>query len=301
MVNQLPEQEDVVIKTVTDPRLLDTYSLVLSAVKIDHRIRSAPNHFEILVPSELRESAERELSAYERENKDWPPRVRQDSFAPTLKVMSIVVVGFLLLIYNRTGSWQDRSLWFLHGAGNSDAILSGNQYFRLVTSLTLHADLVHLLSNCILGGFVIHFFLGITGNGLGLLLLVSTGAIANYINVVAHGPGHHFVGFSTSIFCVIGMLCTINYQNIRSKPLLHFFMPIMAGLALLAFLGSSGPRTDLGAHFFGLITGLAAGNIVRLKAFNPIRRSFFYQFLFGCCSFVLVYLSWHLAFLQFAQ
>lgn len=299
MENLLPEKQEVLLRTINDPHNLNIYSLVLSAAGITHRIQHIDSaHLEIYVSSELKDIAAMELAAYERENTNWPPKNQIDTYMPSFRAMSPIIAGSLLFIYGQTGDWKQGSLWFVHGAGNSEAILNQSQYYRLVTALTLHADLVHVLSNCILGGFLVHFLLSITGNGIGIFMLLATGAAANYINVLAHGPGHNFVGFSTSIFSVIGMLCTINFRGKKKKTVLHFLMPVMAGLALLAFLGSSGERTDLGGHFFGLATGLLAGNIVRWRVFETIRNSFLWQFLLGCCSCIVVYICWQIAFLQ---
>jgi membrane associated rhomboid family serine protease len=110
-----------------------------------------------------------------------------------------------------SGDWQPEAPWFAKGAGNSTAILHHGEFFRLVTSLTLHADLVHLLGNCFLGIFLLHFFLQLTGNGLGLAAMLVTAVTANYLNVLVHGLGHMFVGFSTALFAIIGMLCTMSF------------------------------------------------------------------------------------------
>jgi hypothetical protein len=72
-------------------------------------------------------------------------------------------------------------------------------------------------------------------------------------------------------------------------------MPIMAGLALLAFLGSSGERTDLGGHLFGLLSGLIFGNLVRLPWFLVLRDSFTLQTTLGAISVSLFLLCWVLA------
>jgi rhomboid protease GluP len=189
--------------------------------------------------------------------------------------MSLIVAGGLALLYSITGDWHQQSIWFAAGAGDSAAMLNEGQWYRLVTPLTLHADLSHLLSNCLLGGFLLHFFFHLTGNGIGLLALLGSAALGNLLNVLGHGPGHLFVGFSTAIFSVIGMLCTISHAGRSGRPFLHVFMPIMAGLALLAFLGSSGERTDLGGHLFGLLSGLIFGNLVRLPWFLVLRGLFY--------------------------
>lgn len=291
------QNREVQLVTVDKDQLVHTYSLVLSAANIPHRIkRVTPQLNEIVVFDEFKEQAEQELRAYELENSDWPPTVRTDRYHPDFRAMSVIVAGFLAYIFGQTGDWHHENFWFFHGAGNSTLILQGGEYHRLLTALTLHADLVHLLSNCILGGFVVHFFFGIVGNGIGLLMVFLTGTLANYLNVLAHGGDHNFVGFSTSIFSVIGMLCTINFIDRKGRPLHHMLMPLMSGLALLAFLGSSGPRTDLGGHFFGLVTGLICGNLIRFKVFYKLRSNRLLQWTAGSFTLGALYLAWRLAF-----
>ncbi|MFH0781365.1 MAG: rhomboid family intramembrane serine protease [Pseudomonadota bacterium] len=290
-------QEELLIQ-VTEPEHLNTYSLVLSSANITHRIRIVSlSHLEIYVTSTQREKAWREIKAYTDENKDWPPQPQEYPISPpTFQAMSPFIIGCLVLIHGLTGDWLPESLWFVRGAGNSEAILHNSEYFRLVTALTLHADSVHLLSNCIFGFFLLHFFLQYTGNGIGLFAIVFTSVIANYLNVLAHGPGHMFVGFSTAIFSVIGMLCTMSFAFKTPRIVLHIFMPLMAGLALLAFLGSEGERTDLGSHLFGLFVGLICGNFVRLPFFSSLRASFWLQTWFGAFSLLVFYGCWLLAF-----
>lgn len=290
------QYSDSLILRVSDPKLLNTYSLVLSAADITHRIQYiSSDNIEIYVASKQQERALYEITSYDSENLNWPPSVQPDTFVPTFRAMSSMVIGCLFFIYGLTGDWHPKSFWFQKGAGDSSAILNNFELYRLVTPLTLHADIVHLMSNCFLGGFLLHFFFHITGNGLGLFALLVTAAIANLINVIVHGPGHLFVGFSTAIFSVIGMLCTISFAMQTKRLTLHLFMPVMSGFALLAFLGSSGDRTDLGAHLFGLLCGLISGNFVRLPIFTVLRSSFLIQTLLGVFTFVIFYACWLLA------
>ena len=72
----------------------------------------------------------------------------------------------------------------------------------------------------------------------------------------------------------------------------HFFMPVMAGLALLALLGSSGERTDLGAHLFGLLCGLAMGSMVYFPAYDKLRRSVLCQFLLATACLTVPFIAW---------
>ena len=297
MMETAPEQPaDTLVKKLAEPEQLNIYSLVLSAAGITHRIQYiSPGHIEIHVSQQSVERALYELASYEQENQSWPPPPNADTFAPTFRAMSLVVAGCLVYIFGLSGEWHADSLLFVKGAGNSTAILQEMELYRLVTALTLHADLVHLMSNCILGGFLLHFFLLITGNGIGLCAMLLTATLANLINVAVHGPGHHFVGFSTAVFAVIGMLCSLNFSKKSRRFNLQVFMPVMSGLALLAFLGSSGERTDLGAHLFGLLCGLIFGNFVHLSCFKRLRSSMLVQSLLSVLAFVFVLGCWLLA------
>ncbi len=281
------------ILQVSDPKLLNTYSLVLSAAGITHRIQFiSADHIEIYVAAGQRERALYELASYDRENRNWPPSSRPDAFVPTFRAMSSAVVGGLVFMYGLSGDWRLHSYWFQKGAGDSSAILNDHQFYRLVTSLTLHADIVHLLGNCFLGAIILHFFFHLTGNGIGLFALLFTATLATFINVMVHGPGHLFVGFSTAIFSIIGMLCTISFAMQTKRFALHFFMPMMSGLALLAFLGTGGERTDLGAHLFGFLCGLTTGNFVRLPIFTALRSSFLMQTFFGAFAIGTFFVCW---------
>ncbi len=290
------QTSECLIAQVAEPNLLNTYSLVLSAADITHRIQYiSADHIEIYTACRQQERALYEIAAYERENRNWPPVPQVHSFIPTFRAMSAVVIGCLVFMYGLSGEWHPESFWFQKGAGDSSAIIDNLQLYRLVTALTLHADIVHLMGNCFLGVFLLHFFFHLTGNGIGLAAMLLTASMANLINVLIRDQNHMFVGFSTSIFSVIGMLCTISFALQTKRISLHFFMPIMSGLALLAFLGASGERTDLGAHLFGLLCGLVFGNFVRLPLFASLRSSFAVQTLLGIFSFSIFGFCWIMA------
>lgn len=276
---------------------LHLYSLILSAAGISHNITEHDNSdWEIHVSPLDRTRALAEIHAYEEENLNWPLQpAAADSFSPFFRAQSLLIMFSILLFYSVTGPWSPHSLWFTQGAVDSSAILTGKEYFRLVTALTLHADLTHLLGNCFLGGFLLHFHFLLLGNGIGLSVLILSAVLANFINVLAHGPGHHSVGFSTAVFSVIGILSALNYRHYRFTQPARLVLPFMAGAAMLAMLGSDGERTDLGAHFFGLITGLLTGTLLGFDVIFKLRRNSRLQFVLAIISLLLPLWAWHIA------
>ena len=271
-------------------------SLVLSSVGISHHYTQTPDSLVLSVATDDAPEASTQLKAYLHENKNWPPKpvAPANDFTPLLQPPTLLLVGSLALLYTVTGPWSEHSFWFSHGAGDAGAILTNHEYYRLITALTLHADTVHLLGNCLFGGFLFHFFCRLTGNGLGMFSMLFTATLANSINVVLHGSNHLFVGFSTAVFAIIGMLAMISREHRTGKRYLRI-LPFMAGAALLAMIGSSGERTDLGAHFFGLCCGLAFGWTLSRPPLLKLRQSTLFQTLLFILSISAIIISWKMA------
>ncbi len=271
-------------------------SLVLSSMGVSHHLKRTTDNMLLSVAAEDAHYAASQISAFLHENRNWPPKptVPDNTFSPLLQPPTLLLIGGLILFFTVTGNWSEHSLWFAGGAGDAEAILENGEWYRLITALTLHADTVHLLGNCLFGGFLFHFFCKLTGNGLGLFSMLLTATVANYINVVLHGSDHLFVGFSTAVFAIIGMLAMISRQYRTSKRYLQI-IPFMAGAALLAMIGSSGERTDLGAHFFGLCCGLVSGWILTRPALLQWRNSLLFQSTLFLLSGLTIIIAWKTA------
>ncbi|MDO8947770.1 MAG: rhomboid family intramembrane serine protease [Desulfocapsaceae bacterium] len=297
MVFQTETKPDHHIFTTNQEETAATWSLVLSAVQISHHIHSTDNTWQLWVNADNELRAIYELESYFTENKDWPPPLPppDNDFTPLLQPPTILLIGGLILFFSITGPWEDHSLWFVQGEGNGQRILQVGEWWRLITALTLHANTVHLLSNCFIGGWLIHFFCRITGTGLGLFFVLFTSGCGNLINVLVRGPDHTFVGFSTAVFAVIGMLAVLTHRARKKITGYHFLIPVMAGTALLAILGSSGEHTDLGAHLFGLLCGLIFGHLLGSEPLHSMRHSLVVQCIFFLLFLALLLGSWMLA------
>ena len=292
-----PEYNETVLATGREQDVMSC-SLVLSSVGISHKVSQTSDNLFLQVSSENLHAAQFQIQAYLYENRNWPPKpvASTNNFTPLLQPPTLLLVGCLALLYSVTGPWSTHSFWFTQGAGDAEAILQKGQYYRLITALTLHADTVHLLGNCLFGGFLFHFFCKLTGNGLGLFAMLFTATLANYINVVLHGGNHLFVGFSTAVFAIIGMLAMISREYRTGKRYLKI-LPFMAGAALLAMIGSSGERTDLGAHLFGLCCGIASGWLLGTPILLKLRQSLLFQAMLFCSSMGIIFAAWKIALL----
>jgi membrane associated rhomboid family serine protease len=242
-------------------------SLVLSARGIEHQLDPASGA--VLVRPQDGSLAISEITAFEKENLHWPPPPNYTRPMPhTDNPPTLLMIGGLIVFYTVTGPWFPDNPWFLAGAIDSSKILKQGQWWRLVTAMTLHADQMHLVGNCVIGAFMVHLLSKTTGYGIGWLALFLSGMAANLLNIILRDTPHYSVGFSTAIFAAIGILCGQELAYRKSSVIRQLLLPLGAGAGLLAMLGSEGRQTDLGAHLFGLGCGLACGALLQTVRLN---------------------------------
>lgn len=244
----------------------EQWALVLKAANIPSVIEFEKRSWVIKVSPLHEKRALQEIAAFMEENSDWPPhRPKKRIPLPVLtkyQPPTILMMGALVIFFMITGPWSGGSDWFANGAVSGRQIFENNQWYRLVTALTLHADVVHLVGNILIGGVLVHFLCRLLGNGLGWFLILAAGTLGNLMNILMHGSPHNSVGFSTAIFGTIGILSGYQAVRKRTAAIKDILLPLAAGAMLLAFLGAGGPRTDLGAHFFGLLAGAVLGALL---------------------------------------
>ncbi|MGB6291208.1 MAG: rhomboid family intramembrane serine protease, partial [Desulfobulbales bacterium] len=182
----------------------EQWSLVLRAANIPSVIEFEKRSWVIKVSPLHEHRALREIAAFMEENSDWPPYSPKKNLSlPVLtkyQPPTILMMGALVIFYVVTGPWSDGNAWFSEGAVSGRQILEHGQWYRLVTALTLHADVVHLVGNIIIGGVLVHFLCRLLGNGLGWFLILASGTLGNLMNILLHGNSHNSVGFSTAVF-----------------------------------------------------------------------------------------------------
>lgn len=262
--NILPSEDgsgDIIAVTVArgDKSAMELFSLVLLSVNISHRVIHAGAGWRVDVsPSDLT-AARDHLAKFDEENRGWPPLTREAPLESGQGWSLLVLLLGLTLFHALTGPWRADNSWFIRGAVDSDLVLHHGEFWRIVTGLTLHADVSHLLGNVILGGLVLSYLAGQTGGGGIWLLALMTGVLGNFLNALYRGGDHRFVGFSTAVFGVIGCLCGLRMMNLQAFRLRSILLPLGAGAGLLAMLGTEGEKTDVGAHLWGLGVGVVCG------------------------------------------
>ncbi|MEE9559871.1 MAG: rhomboid family intramembrane serine protease, partial [Acidiferrobacterales bacterium] len=155
--------------------------------------------------------------------------------------------------------------------------------------------LMHALANAIAGAIFFSAVCTTLGAGLGLSVVLLAGAGGNLINAFMHGSLFVSVGASTAVFGAIGVLGGLGVARRRRRGARgkHIWVPIAAGLALLAMLGTAGERVDLLGHLFGFLAGGVLGVVMAVAV--PRRPSARVQWALGTTALMLVVVSWMLA------
>lgn len=142
--------------------------------------------------------------------------------------------------------------WAQLGMSQAGLVRDG-EWWRVVTALALHVDTAHLISNLCFGILFAYLLGEMIGWGLAWTGMIVAGSLGNALNAFAQPVTHASIGASTAIFAAVGILAAYSWSRRSARR--NRWVPLGGGVALLAFVGMGGERTDIFAH----VTGFAAG------------------------------------------
>jgi len=172
------------------------------------------------------------------------------------KIVTIILVGMNVIVFlvvnvflfNKTG------IYWLHNLSQQNyLILEFGQYWRLISSMFIHADVFHLLSNM--------FFLGIFGllveNKYSVIQYLAiyfiSGLFGNLISLFVLPSNVFSLGASGCIFGVLGAYY-VSFTAYDKRMIVYAIVSslIMVGLSV-------GVEINSWAHLFGALGGLLFG------------------------------------------
>jgi len=179
------------------------------------------------------------------------------------------------------------------GKSQAALVLAGEGW-RVLTALTLHADLPHVVGNTLFGGFFLAALAGRLGVGCSVLAFVVSGGLGNLANAVYYGAAHSSIGASTGVFGLVGVLAGLAAwrRHQTAPPGRGAWVAFAAGLAIVAMLGSGGPKVDFSAHLFGLAAGGLTGMLIAIPLATRPRPGHPAQILSVFLAAILLFGSW---------
>jgi rhomboid protease GluP len=264
------------LRVTGDRRQADDWVLVLASAAIPARLERADAAWVLVVPAGDVVRAARAIDAYERENPPpGPAPPEPPEYGPTFA--GLAAAGLLFIFYGITAPGSIPSPWLEAGGASARRILSGDVW-RAVTALTLHADFGHVTGNAVALAIFGTAVCRALGPGVGLFLILLSGAGGNLLDALLRGPGYIGIGASTAVFGACGVLGAMQMTRLRRGRVAGWraWAPIAAALGLLAFLGAS-PEADVIAHLFGFFVGAllggAAGVGLRRPPGAPVQKA----------------------------
>ena len=269
-------------------------ALVLESAQIPYQIIDDGLSSALVVPAEYSARAAEELRLYEDENPPVQPKPRKRiDYQEALPG----IIGYVLVVCLVAGmagySWFG-SDWLAAGRVDGSLIRSG-EWWRTITSLTLHADVQHLLGNLVFGVFYGVFAGRLLGPGVAWLSVVVAAALGNTCNTLLLDMTHRSIGASTAVFAMLGVLSGYVWraQLMAQDRWSTRYGPVVGGLALLMFTGTGGERTDIGAHLLGFVCGFGTGMVLTLLGKMPAPQRV--QVAAGSAAIGLVASAWMVA------
>lgn len=256
-------------------READEWALVLTAEGLEPRVVRCEGGYRVDIAQDGLTIAHEILASWRQERAEVAERVEPPPIrsATTLEVATSYVLALALLAFHLGLEFSSRYEAMLGIGSNRARLVLDGDIERLVTSLTLHADLAHVLGNTFFGGFFLAFVAGRLGVGLGVLAFVVTGALGNFANDLYYGFDHLSIGASTGVFGLVGVLTGLAAwrRHQLAPPGRGAWVAFGAGLGIVAMIGSGGPRVDVSAHIFGMIVGALGGLLLAIPlATRPV-------------------------------
>lgn len=238
-------------------------------------VHPSEDRYQLVVQKEFASELKREVEIAALQNRYWPPAsldlpVRTISKLPT--AFALVTIITIYALQSTDPSWKEA------GINSSEAVWELGEWWRIVTAMTLHADLSHLAGNLLglsLFGYLSCRYLG---NGLAWLLIVLSAAAANTASVLTNlGEPYQSLGASTAVFAALGLITGFPIGTfIRSKDPIQqrdWLIPFFGGCILFAWMGGGEFPTDVAAHLWSFLFGLIAATLVGATALHAKLRN----------------------------
>lgn len=280
----------------TNRQACNDRALVLTSLKIPYEILSDDRRYMLVVPVEVEEKAKYEIWQYDRENQPAPkpkPRLVPEFQNPVPGVVIYIVI--VCLVAWLAGESAFNRDWVAAGRVDGELIRQG-EWWRTLTALTLHSGLRHLAGNIGFGALFGILAGRLFGSGLTWLCVVVASGFANALNTMLLASDHKAIGASTAVFAALGLIAGYVWRAklMAQDRWAYRLGPIVGGIALLAYTGTGGPNTDIGAHLAGFVCGFGFGMLLTLLPKIPSSRQL--QLLLGTSAVAALTIAWAVAF-----
>ena len=183
-----------------------------------------------------------------------------------LIAINVVIYGML----NGLMTNIERLEWYSWGANNQLQVFENGEYYRLFTSMFLHADPPHLLFNMLalyfIGQTVERFF----GHARFFIIYLLGGLTGSLLSVALNGPSVNAVGASGAVFAIIGaeIIFLYNHRKLFGQTAAHQLRQLILiallnlGYGFASQFSDAAIQLDNWGHIGGLVGGLGLAYLI---------------------------------------
>jgi membrane associated rhomboid family serine protease len=191
------------------------------------------------------------------------------AFLPSLVFAAAATVASVV-------SWNSENFEYAW-VGDREKILSGHEWWRLLTSVLLHADIKHLLSNLLFlipfGGLLTNYFGWAVFPVLGIVL----GIVTQWISLETYPAGETLLGASGLLYVLFGLWLALYYRAETRLRWTNRLLRVLGFGLIMLVPQEFQPEVSYRTHYIGLVFGLVAGIVygrlaVKAKENRQVRR-----------------------------
>jgi len=241
-------------------------------------IQPIDGSYVLIVPRGIADAMRREVEIGEFYNRFWPPASLDLPLKATSKTPTVVAILILLIVY-----WAQQTNGFMVELGHNSSVgvLMDGEWWRLLTAVTLHANVGHLAGNIFGISLFAYLSCRYMGNGLAWLIILLTAGLSNLTNDILHaGEAFRSLGASTAVFAALGLLTgfPVGVYFRTKEPIMSrdWLIPFFGGCILFAWMGGGEFPTDVTGHlwsfFYGLVIALPMARTAIHSKISPIQQ-----------------------------
>ncbi len=154
-----------------------------------------------------------------------------------------------------------------------DEIFKEHQFWRLFTTIAVHGDLRHFLSNSLffwIFGFLLHSYFDFL---VFPVLSLVFGAVTNALTLYYYPGPSILIGASGVVYFMVGFWATAYFFIERKAHPLQRIVAALGVTLVLFFPTSYEPETSYLAHFIGFVLGTGVGTVYFFLNRSKIRKA----------------------------
>lgn len=194
--------------------------------------------------------------------------------------LSITLLGILIITGVTQFYWMDPWGWSEFMPAVKRKIFEGGEWWRIFSSVLIHADFGHLLSNLYMLGILSYFVYGYFGFKSYPIYTFLGAALVNLISIQSYPVDTRLLGASGLVYLLGGfwlsLYLMIQRQYSITKRLVRVF-----GMALMVFFPTTfEPTTSYRTHFIGIVVGAVMGFVYFGIYKKEIRSHEYFKWLY---------------------